>query len=123
MPSLLGEKGVDLRLAIHLEWWAEDFQFTSMTAQLFWVFNQTLPAWIETMLIMLQRNSKNLLFILSLIMLTSTIPFVGLIPIVIYLYVRYVREDRQRWKEIITFQNIVGVGIVGGVTFLYFREQ
>lgn len=116
---LLRQEGVDLSLAKHLEWWAIDFQFTSMTAQLFWVFNQTLPAWVATMLIMLQKNSKNMLFILSLVMLTSTIPFVGLIPIVIYLYVKYVREDRQRWKEVFTLQNIIGVLVVGIVLFLY----
>ena len=116
---ILGEEGIDLRLAAHLEWWACDMQFTSMTAQLFWVFNQAIPAWVSIILILTQKNSKNMLLILSLTMLTSTIPFVGLIPIVIYLYIRRVKEDRSLWKELFTIQNIVGVVVIGGCVFLY----
>ena len=116
---IYAKEGMDLRLAAHLEWWATDFQFTSTTAQLFWVFNQSVPAWVASMLILVQKNSKNMLFILGLSMLTSTIPFVGLIPIAVYLYIGFVREDRSRWKEVFTFQNVVGVVVIGGVSFLY----
>lgn len=116
---ILGEEGINLNLALHLEWWAYDIQFTSMTAQLFWVFNQAIPAWISTALILTQKNCKSMMFILSLTMLTSTIPFVGLIPIVIYLYIKRVRVDRSSWKEIFTVQNIIGVVVVGGCVFLY----
>lgn len=116
---ILGEEGINLQLAAHLEWWAYDMQFTSTTSQLFWVFNQAIPAWVSTMIIMTQKNCKNMLFILSLTMLTSTIPFVGLIPIVLYLYVERVKSDRSLWKEIFTFQNIVGVMVIGSCVFLY----
>ena len=30
--------------AMHLEWWTNDFQFSSLTTCLFWVFNQTVGA-------------------------------------------------------------------------------
>lgn len=116
---LLGKDGMDLILASHIEWWAADFQFSSMTTQLFWVFNQALPAWLATILILNQKNCKNILFILSLIMLQSTFPFVGLIPIVIYLYIKRIIADKNNWKEIFTFQNIVGVIVVGGSVFFY----
>ncbi len=117
---ILGEEELlNLRLAEHLEWWAIDFQYTSMTAQLFWVFNQAIPAWVSTILILTQKDCKNMLFILSLTMLSSTIPFVGMIPIVLYLYGKRVAEDRNHWKEIRTFQNIVGVLVIGGCVFLY----
>ncbi len=116
---ILGEEGMDLRLALHLEWWAVDFQFTSMTSQLFWVFNQAIPAWVATIMVLVQKNCRNMLFILSLMMLSSTIPFVGLIPIAAFLYLRRIAADRGNWKEIITFQNIVGVLVIGGCMFLY----
>lgn len=115
---LLGKDGLDLSTAAHIEWWA-GLQFSSTTTQLFWVFNQALPAWIATVLILNQRNCRNMLFILSLIMLSSTFPFVGLIPIVIYLYVMRIKLDKNNWKEILTFQNIVGVVVIGGCVFLY----
>ena len=116
---ILGQEGINLNLAAHLEWWAADFQFTSMTSQLFWVFNQAIPAWLATMMISVQKDCKNILFILSLCMLSSTIPFVGLIPIVIYFYIKRVITDRTTWNEVFTFQNVVGVLIVGGCAFLY----
>lgn len=115
---IVRDPGVNLKLALHLEWWV-NFQFSSITTQLFWVFNQAIPAWIATCLIMVQKNCRNMLFILAMIMLTSTFPFVGLIPIVLFFYVKYVIEDRRRWIEIVTFQNIIGVFVVGIVVFLY----
>lgn len=116
---MLNEDIVNLKAGNHLEWWARDFQFTSMTSQLFWVFNQTIPAWVTTIFILKQKNCKNMFFILSLLMLSSTIPFVGLIPIVLYLYVKRIALDRKNWKEIFTFQNIVGIFPLGGCMFLY----
>ncbi len=116
---LLAQKGADLVQSYHLEWWAWTFQYTSMTSQLFWVFNQSVPAWVAVMLIMVQKNSRSTPFILSLMMLPSTIPFVGMIPIAVYLYTRRVAEDRKRWREAFTFQNAVGIIVVGGVSFLY----
>lgn len=116
---ILREKGMDINLSLHLEWWAVDIQFTSMTAQLFWVFNQAIPAWVATGLVLVQKNCKNILFILSLLMLSSTIPFVGLIPVAIYLYVRRVMENRKRLTEVLTFQNLTGVLAVGVGIFLY----
>ena len=116
--KILGQE-IALNSGRHLEWWGVDFQFSCTTTQLFWVFNQALPAWIATMLIILQKDCKNILFILSLIMLTSIFPFIGLIPVVIYLYVQAVRENKSRWRELFTFQNIVGVVIIGGICFLY----
>lgn len=116
---ILGEKGVNLSLAMHLEGWSYNFQYSSTTTQLFWVFNQALPAWIATMLILLQKDCKSILFILSLIMLTSTLPFVGLIPIAIYVYIKCIGRDKNRWAEIVTFQNIVGVNVIGVVCFHY----
>ncbi|MCM1217612.1 MAG: hypothetical protein NC548_24235 [Lachnospiraceae bacterium] len=116
---ILGEEGVHLGNALHLEWWAYDVQYTSMTAQLFWVFNQAIPAWVSTALILTQKNCKNTLFILSLTMLTSTIPFVGLLPIAVYFYGKRVKTDRRLWKEVFTFQNVIGVVLIGGTVFLY----
>lgn len=116
---IVGDGTINLSLAEHLEGWAVFLQFSSTTTQLFWVFNQAIPAWIATVLILVQKNNRNMLFLLSLIFLTSTFPFVGLIPIVIYIYVSRVIKDRKCWVEIFTFQNIVGVIIIGGITFLY----
>lgn len=116
---LLGYEELSLLSTAHIEWWAHEIQFSCTTTQLFWVFNQAIPAWVSTILVMTQKDCKNILFILSTTMLTSTIPFVGLIPIAIWLYVKRVKLNRRYWKEVFTFQNIIGVVVIGGCVFLY----
>ena len=37
----------------HLETWAGNLQYSSFTTQLFWVFNQSIPAWLCIMLILI----------------------------------------------------------------------
>jgi len=44
----------------HLETWAGNLQFSSFTTQLFWVFNQAIPAWLCIALIVVLSEAKNL---------------------------------------------------------------
>lgn len=118
-------------LTYHLEWWARYFQYSSHTTQLFWVFNQCLPVWIATVLIILEKNNKNLVFIMGLTLLSSTLPFVGLIPIFIWCAVTnkpdgilirsFTQNAKKSFLELFTFQNVAGGGISGIISFLYLR--
>ena len=110
-------QGVIFKFTKHLEYWSAFFQYSSNTTQLFWVFNQAIPAWVATTLIVVGKNRKNILFILGSIMLASTFPFVGLIPFSLYFLFRKLKI--QNFKEIFSLQNIVGVCVCGGITFLY----
>lgn len=84
----------------HLEWWTNS-QFSSTCTQLFWVFNQAIPAWIITFLLVLHKNNKNTLFLWSMGMLNCTIPFVGMIPFLIYFSVRNgLGECSQKIKNV-----------------------
>lgn len=117
----------------HLEWWAVPYQYSSMTTQLFWVFNQSIPAWLCTIMILLQKNSKNIVFILACTMLTSTFPFVGLIPIVFYICMREYAEMKistahsikikSFLSNVLSFQNVAGGGIVGIISFLFLKSN
>ncbi len=125
-------RGVD-----HLEWWSGFYQYSSITTQLFWVFNQAIPCWLAVMLLWMQKNSRNVVFIISMVMLTSTLPFIGLLPIAVYIAVtRIDKADKEEcltvtdkatkflkrvWKEIVTFQNFVGGGCIGILSFLYLK--
>jgi hypothetical protein len=40
----------------HLEWWAESYQYSSMTTQLFWVPNHALGGWLVIGLLMRERG-------------------------------------------------------------------
>lgn len=72
---------------LSLDEWFGYYQFSSMTTQLFWVFNQAVPAWVLCMLVFLGEKPKNLVFVSSLAVLTSTFPFAGLVPFVLYFMV------------------------------------
>lgn len=123
---------------MHLEWWGTPYQYSSMTTQLFWVFNQAIPAWVCTMLVYIQKDNRNMIFILACSMLTSTFPFVGLLLLVCFLCFsrKYEKSDVSEsvgerikrhinciMKDTVTLQNVLGGGIVGIMTFLYLRSN
>lgn len=133
---LLGANIFTMDTCRHLEWWNPAYQYTGMTAQLFWVFNQSIPAWLCTMLVLMQKNGRNVVLILACSMLSSTFPFVGLLALVAFLVFSRaygkMRKDEcaafmQRAKtfikivftDVFTMQNVLGGGIVGIFSFLY----
>lgn len=111
----------------HLEAWSVSFQYSSNTTLLFWVFNQAIPVWIAAMLIFIGEKPRNIIFVLACTLLTSTFPFVGLIPFVIYFMIKrgnwnlekcsftaLVKQEVSNW---LTVQNIAGFAMiaVGGI--------
>ena len=116
-----------LTLITHLEWWNK-WQFSSFTTQLFWVFNQAVPCWIATLLILSQKDNRNLIFILGCLLLQSTFPLVGLIPFAIYISINNIssvkngRFIKQYFESIFTFENIIGY-IIGVVSFIYLKAN
>lgn len=123
----LGEDVSAIGYTAHLEWGLRTFQFSSFTTQLFWVFNQAIPAWILTMLILLQKNNRNIVFLLSLALFNCTLPFVGMLPIAAVLVFsrRYEGAHTRRawWKcwfrDTFTVSNVLCGGSVGILSFLY----
>lgn len=109
----------------HLEWWANPYQYSSFTTQLFWVFNQALPVWLIVLMMYVQKKNRYMVLLLALSMLSSTLPFVGGIPFCIFFIIRNIRESAKsetgiRWiRELLSFANIVGGGLVGIISFGY----
>lgn len=113
----------------HLEAWSIHYQFSSVTTQLFWVFNQAIPVWLASALIFLEERPRNIIFTWSLILLTSAFPFVGLLPYVVYYMIRRSvwRKSYTQVRQILSdcvrnwcsIQNILAGGIVGIITALY----
>lgn len=114
----------------HLEWWTK-FQFSSMTTQLFWVFNQAIPAWLITVLLYLQKNNRHIGAILASALLNCTMPFVGMIPLCLYwLFTRTYAgvnskaDWRKAWiRDTFTIENILGGGMIGILSYLYLIKQ
>ena len=121
-----GESIYAIGSVTHLEWWS-GFQFSSFTTQLFWVFNQALPSWIIILLISQQKSNRNIIFLLGCTLLSSTFPFIGMLPFIVYWMVsRKYGDTFKGWiknfiKDTFTFENVLGGGIAGIISFLYLR--
>lgn len=126
-------KAILASITTHLEWWGQPEQFSSMTTQLFWVFNQAVPAWLITMLLYHQKNNKNIILIYSCMFLTSTLPAIGLLPFIIYWGFANGESDFRKIltkshllgaiKNGMTFQNIFGGGVITLVTHSYLSNN
>lgn len=109
----------------HIEWW-NDFQFSSFTTQLYWVFNQAIYAWVLLALIMIQKNNRRILCIWSLGLIVCTFPAAGMTPFVVYAVLKNGKADSADQSDrkagilngLISFENILG-GIVGIICSLY----
>ncbi len=123
-----------INMTMHLEWWASVFQYSSFTTQLYWVFNQAIPAWVATMLIVEAKNNKYIVFILGCTMLNCTMPFVGLIPVMFTVIIRNFMRKKEGYvttkswiieqgKEILTLTNILGGGCVGIISYLFLSKE
>lgn len=129
---LAGLDVTELTHTLHLEWWCGSLQFSSFTTQLFWVFNQAIPAWLATILIMTEKNNKKIFLIFSATILNGAIPAIGLIPFLILriLYPKYHKNERftKSWwkylcKDICTLENIIGGGVIGVISSLYLARD
>lgn len=124
---LMGNTDFELLEWVHLERWTY-LQYSSFTTQLFWVFNQAIPAWILIMLLLHQKSNKSIIAIWATGLLYCTIPFVGMLPYVIYMIIKNGKRDYLSaktdkrtafFKGIITYQNLFVGGVIGIVSFLY----
>lgn len=69
---------------VHIEWWAEFFQYSSNTTQIFWVFNQTIPLWIITgIFLLLKKDNRYMAALLSLAFAYSPWATICLVPLAI----------------------------------------
>ncbi|MBQ8078159.1 MAG: hypothetical protein IJ235_07245, partial [Eubacterium sp.] len=99
----------------HIEWWAGYFQYSSMSTQLCWVFNQAVPAWLACAVAFNEKDEKSFAFIGLLLLPTSPLPFVGLTVYMLAFAVRsFILAVRDKqisafFKNIFTLQNIVAL--------------
>lgn len=125
--------GIDMKTVLqttYLEWWT-DFQFSGFTTQLFWVFNQAIPAWVAVIISYIQKENRYMIFILASSMLNCTLPFVGMLPLVAY-WMLTRSYDGDRWnkswlkpwvKDTFTVENVLGGGVIGIISYLYLRKS
>jgi hypothetical protein len=114
----------------HLELTLFQFNASSNTTLLFWLYNQTIPFWVGFMLLLREKNNRSRLFIFMLLLLFAPFPSLALVPMVIYQCLRK-NEDKpvstlvqvkQFFKDTVTFENITGL-LVSLIIALYFASN
>ena len=81
---------------LHLEWWCSGYQFTSVTACLFWVFNQAIIPWMITLCFLQEGDPRNYIFYCVACLLCGPLPCVGL---VILMLVKAGMFLARSWRE------------------------
>lgn len=104
----------------HLEWTCWPFQFSSFTTLLFWVYNQGIPAWLFTLILLYQKDNKSIIFLYSLSFLLCTLPAIGMLPIICFITLNNCKKMpsfNQKMtsdlvifiKSLVSIQNFVGL--------------
>ncbi|MCQ2521367.1 MAG: hypothetical protein MJ105_03220 [Lachnospiraceae bacterium] len=124
LARIQGYQGAVVDAAGQIEWWAGIYQYSSMTTQLFWVFNQAVPAWLVLMLLLKQKTNKYVLVLMGELLLCSALPFMGMVPILLYVVFFRKYEGNKKaiqWRnDTLTLENLLVGGVTGILTFLYY---
>lgn len=126
-----------------IEWWiAGSFQFSSFTTQLFWVFNQSVPAWLAIALIINSKRSRLIFLIWALCFFSAPLPAIGMLPFVLLtipnqafnpenISIKLGENNTNTLlsnllsdlKNFMSIENILGGGIVFLLSVLYFSTN
>ena len=81
---------------LHLEWWMRGFQYTSIMACLFWVFNQAIIPWMITLCFLTDENPRNYVFYATSCLLCGTLPCFGLVMLMLVKAVTFIIQKRKQ---------------------------
>lgn len=113
---------------LHIEWWTE-YQFSSMTTALNWVFNQSVVAWMATICFLFEKRVRNYAFLIVCALSSSPLPAVGLglymVGYAICLLWRALREGKGAtfWRDVLTVQNVIPCLTLLPIYFLYYKTN
>jgi hypothetical protein len=86
-------------IAMHLEWWAGNYQYSSMTTQLFWVPNHALGGWLTVGLLFRHERATPLESTLPITVVAATLwsplSALGVVPFVLWKVVATAVQERS----------------------------
>lgn len=98
---------------LHLEWWPDNgYQYTSITACIYWVFNQSIIPWIVTMLFLLDSDERYYIVYAVACIICGPLPLIGLAVLMVVrascrLYKKFVTLKEKYWfRAVFSFSNI-----------------
>ena len=98
-------------LGNHIDTWGGSFVYSSNITQLFWVFNQALPAWILTLLFLNEKSFKNIGLLVTLCLVFAPFPTVGLCLVILYYLLLGFKKRKfiDRIKEALNYRNFLAI--------------
>ncbi|MCH5325727.1 MAG: hypothetical protein J1E29_00825 [Duncaniella sp.] len=98
---------------LHIELWSDIACWESNTTLLYWVYNQAIPSWVATMLILNFGRVRGLAPItLSFLLISSSFSVIGLFPLALYYLLDDARHSKsflQSLKTILNPYNILAI--------------
>ena len=113
-------------LAAHIEWWAQTYQYSSLTTCMFWVFNQTIAPWMIATLLFSRQDVRNFAFTGLLCLFFAPFPFVCLtVYYGVFAARDFIRAAREKavkpfLKKVFSAQNVIASCTVFPLTYLYY---
>lgn len=114
---------------IHLEWWLDGLQFSSLTTCLFWVFNQATVPWLVTLCLFHEKTPRNYVYLGVCCLACGPIPFLGylvyLLGTAAVMLVRSMRakEGKAFWGEVFTAQNLLFLVVIPAYLLYYITNS
>ncbi|MCI4626096.1 MAG: hypothetical protein L3V56_09070 [Candidatus Magnetoovum sp. WYHC-5] len=112
---------------LHIEFWAEKWQYTSMTTALFYVPQQVIPCWILTGLFMAFNTRygirRNVAFIYSLGIFWAPFVFAGLFPFVLLATFTTNKGSLlsgRDFLELLNFNNLIMAPLIVILIMIYY---
>lgn len=107
----------------HIDTSMGTFCMSTFITQLFWVFNQSIPAWIAVMLFLQEKDYKTCGYFFALLVPFGPFPMLGFLYLIFAHIIFGKNLDKlinlERIKELITLDNIFGCMSVLPIVFMY----
>ena len=99
------------------------FCMSTFITQLFWVFNQSIPAWVAVMLFLQEKDYKTCGYYFALLVPFGPFPMLGFLYL-IFTYIIFGKKldkliNWDRIKELLTIPNFFGCASVLPIVFMY----
>lgn len=117
-----------IRHDFHIELWSKLAWYESNSTLIFWVYNQAIPSWVATMLILtIGKKYKSCAIILCFLSISSPFSVIGLLPLAVYYTFSHWNVSKslsQNMRVLFSMQNVAAVlGVIPVLLYLMLNKS
>ena len=102
-----------------MEWWADDYQYSSFTTCMFWVFNQSIIPWVSLACLLQEKTVRNYVFLGMMCLFSGPLPFIGFFLFCVALGIIKCVEAVQNKKLAMFLKDVVSPSNMLAVAFIF----